>query len=316
VRRPSKNRACALTIAAIVLAAGEVLAAPPRLETPPDVEGCPPPEDLRRAIVTQLGRDAWTSSDAPDVTVRVRRAGDALAAEIVLATKGGGITSRTIVDPAGGCPEIVRASALAVALAIEQEAAAPPPRKEPEPSPSDRDAAPSGPGITSDRVVVTAAALTSIGLLPRPSAGAGLAVRARLAGTTWLSARGIWQPEGTMPNDAFAMRALAAGAGICSEPFASGNAALVGCGHLVAGELAVTTTSSPLMSSRSDVYLAASLSAGARARIRGPLSVEAMVDAHLPFTRPTFLAATCPPTGFEPPFVAVLAWLGAGVSFR
>jgi hypothetical protein len=70
------------------------------------------------------------------------------------------------------------------------------------------------------------------------------------------------------------------------------------------------------MSRTTALYLGASLSAGARVRVAGPLTLEGAIDGHLPFTRPTFLAGTCPPTGFEPPFAALAVWIGAGISLR
>jgi hypothetical protein len=245
-----------------------------------------------------------------------RLEGGALAADVVSTAPDGRTSTRSIEDPGGTCADLVRAAALTIALAIEREEAAkkpeppaPPPPVAPRESPS-----PSPRRLREDRFVASASALTAIGLLPRPAAGAGIAVRGRVSEVMWLSARGMWLPEGTMPNDAFALSLLAGGAGACVEPFSSPAVSAVGCGHLLAGSLDVARASIPMESERAKAYVAASLSFGARARLVGPIHFEALADAHLPFTRPTFLTAACPQVGFEPPFVALAAWLGAGVS--
>jgi hypothetical protein len=244
-----------------------------------------------------------------------RLEGGALAADVVSTAPDGRASTRTIEDPGGTCGDLVRAAALTIALAIEREVATRKPDPPPPPLPVVPRETPAPPRmLREDHLVATASALTAIGLLPRPAAGAGLSLRGRISDAMWLSARGMWLPEGAMPNDAFALSLLAGGAGACVEPFSSGSVSAVGCGHLLAGTLDVARASIPMESERARAYVAASLSLGARARLVGPIHFEALADAHLPFTRPTFLTAACPQVGFEPPFVAVAAWLGAGVS--
>jgi hypothetical protein len=301
-----------VTTIALTLVARTATAEPPRLETPPDAE-CPSASELRAAIAAQIGRDDFDRSDAPSVSVRVRRSFDgSLAADVSVTTSA--TTTRTI-DNADSCGELVRAAALSIALAIEEDAA------EPRPVPPPPSAAPREEGqprveppVRRDRVAVTASGLTSLGLLPRPAAGVGLAARARISERAWIGARSFWLPGATMPNETFALSLFAAGPGACVEPFGSTTVMAVGCAHVVGGAFEVTTTSVDMKSARAEAYIAANLSAGARARVHGPIHLEGALDAQLPFTRPTYLTTTCPPTGFEPPFVALALWFGAGVS--
>jgi hypothetical protein len=305
---PSKIR---LAIAAW-LVGGIASAAPPRLSTEAELPNCPSDSDLRRAIADRLGRDDFDRPDAPSVTVRVRRTGSGLAAEVSV-----GNTTRTI-EEGDTCDDLVRAAALVVALSIEEDVkiqktpkAEKPPESPPEIAPAAR-IVPAG--IRDDAVVMTASALTTLGLLPRPSPGVGLGARIRLTGATWLSAKGFWLSDAAMPNDTFSLGLVAAGAGACAEPIAGGSVAGVLCGHVYGGSYGVTDTNLPLKNEASKPYVGASLSAGARARIAGPLHLEGAVDAHVPFTRPTYLTDACPVTGFEPAFVALGLWLGAGLS--
>ncbi len=279
------------------------------------VEGCPDAGELRRSIAGHLGRDPFEDADAPRVAVRVRSSASGASADVVL-----GETHRTIEG--ASCADVVRASALSLALAIEREAERPPPAPPPPPPapppPVAREAPPpeASPSVRDDRVVATASALTTVGLLPRAAPGFGAGARVRVAERVWISARGFALPYASMPNDAFAMRLFAGGAGACVEPAGTKDVALVGCGHLLAGSFEVRDATDPLLGPSAALYLGASLAAGVRARIAGPLSVEGGIDGQFPFTRPTFLAATCPPTGFEPPFAALALWLGAGISLR
>ena len=46
----------------------------------------------------------------------------------------------------------------------------------------------------------------------------------------------------------------------------------------------------------------------------GPLVLEGVIEATVPFAHPTFLTETCPSEGFQQPFAAVALVFGAGVS--
>lgn len=308
---PSKNR-----LLAIVLLASPAAAAPARLEIAEGIVGCPAENDLRREIGARTSEDVRAAGVS--FTVRIRRNGDALAADVVSTAADGVSSTRTIDDGAASCEALVRAAALTIALAVEREHAArdappaPPAPLEPAPPPA---AAPLTPRLLrDDRFVATASAISAIGLLPRPSAGPGFAMRARVSESLWLSLRGFWLPEGAMPNGTFALSMGAGAAGACAEPFSSTTISAVTCGHLAVGMFDVVREDVPLESNRVRPYVAASVSAGARFKIAGPMHVEAALDAQIPFTRPTFVTAACPPTGFEPPFLALAAWIGGGVS--
>ena len=314
MRGPSKNRHAITILVTALLATRVAGAEAPRLETPPDADDCPSATELRQAIASQLGRDDFDRADAPSVAVRVSRAADgSFAADVSVTTHA---PSTRTIDNADTCSDLVRAAALSIALAIEKDAVErKPPPPPPPPMTNERQEPPRG-LLRNDRVAITASALTSIGLLPRPAAGGGAAVRVRVSDTVWISARGFWLPEASMPNDSFTMRLLAGGAGACIEPIGTTHVAAAGCGHVVPGSFDVTKANVGMRSTEPEAYVAATLSAGVRARLYGPIHLEGAADAQMPFTRPTYLTTTCPPTGFEPPFVALALWLGAGVSVR
>jgi hypothetical protein len=163
-------------------------------------------------------------------------------------------------------------------------------------------------------VLVLASGSTQVGLLPAASLGVGGAARVRLTERSWLSARGFYLPEARMANDAFGMTLAGGGAGACVEPIGTRSVAGVGCAHVLAGSLAVTSPHVAMDNGGAKPFGAASVSVGARARVLGPVVVEGAAEATVPFAHPTFLASTCPPTGFQQPFAAVALVFAAGVS--
>lgn len=175
-------------------------AAAPRLDAPEGFE-CPSSSVLRQTLVAQLGHDDFDREDAPNVHVQVRESEDGtLAADLSVTTTTSTTTRR--IDNADSCADLVRAAALSVALAIERDASQKPPAKPPAPVAARR---PVETPMHDDRVAATASVLSSIGLLPRPAIGVGLGARVRVARRFWLSGRGFWLPEASMPNDTFAM---------------------------------------------------------------------------------------------------------------
>jgi len=313
-----------------VVAPSSALAAAPELDTG-GLTDCPSAAELRRAIATQLGRDDFASDASPRIAVRVRRsAAGGLFAEISIARDvardggaGGPIASRVIEG--SSCVELVRASALTVALALDSEERATDERAPPPSTTTTTPAAPppdaleggAGAGAIEarrDRAVVVASGMSAVGLLPRAGIGVGLHARVRASGPVWISARGFYLPEARMPDERFGMTLGAGGLGVCVEPLGSGRVAAVGCAHALAGSLAVTGATVGMASSTRELFGGASLSAGARARVAGSLTVEGSAEATVPFAHPSFVTDICPPTGFQQPFAALALLIGAGVS--
>jgi hypothetical protein len=315
VRSPSQNRHRLVgTLAAgLVLAVAPVAwGTPAHLEVTTDVEeDCPTEHELRRALGDQLGRDL-AEDPTSGAAVRVRRLEQGALVVDVSVTTREGMSTRTLGAGGDTCRDLVRAAVLTIALALEKEA--PPPAKPPPPvPPPDRDVARGERPLRSDRFVTTVSAATAVGLLPRPGAGAGAAARIRVSEALWISGRGLWLPETTMPNETFSANLLVGGLGICAEPIGNARIVAVGCVHAVAGAYGTSAGRAPVAEGDRG-YAAGTLSAGVRARALGPIHIEAMADAHLPVIRPTILAAQCPPSGFEPPFAALALLAGAGVS--
>lgn len=264
----------------------------------------------------------------PPAPTSSEEASGALRATLSI-TRAGRTTTRNLAGDS--CGDVVAAAAFVAALAIEEEKrrAAPPPEASPlEPSPPEASppiplpAEPSAdvrarapaPPVADDRVVLAAQGLATLGLVPSPSTGVGASARVRVASRTWLAARGFWVPRAAMFNDSFAVQLFAGGAGLCNEPFATQSVAAVFCGHVLAGSLDVVNARSALADAGSAFFAAAALSGGARARVAGPLHVEGLVEAQIPFNRATFVTTDCPPVGFQPAFAALVVGFGVGAS--
>ena len=328
---PSHNRrvasvvfACA-TATASSLVALDASADAPTLRVTDERAACPNAAELRAAIVSHLGRDPFGEPNAPSVDVAIRK-GATLRAEITLvpaASGGNAPPPRTRTIEGDSCTELVRAAALVAALAIEEDAQPSPPPAPPPPAPApappppiERDApspAPNGDSLRRASFVALASAMTSVGLLPAPGPGFSGVLRVRLAPELWLSARGLLLAPARMPDDTFSMSMFGGGAGACWEPGGSDRVAAITCAHVLGGSLRVQDAS-VAMRDGSKGFAAASISGGARARIGGPVMIEATLEGIVPFAHPTFVTATCPPTGFQQPFAAVAFALGVGVS--
>ncbi len=334
VRLPSPKRRSFVALAfflGVVSVSGRVVAAAPVLDAAGRV-ACPSAEEFRRAIVAQLKSDPFDAVDAPNVVLRIRSVETtALVADLAVTPTGttSATTARHIEGRANECTEIVRAAALSAALAIESEAAPtanalvapppeqpsrPPPPKLEEPLPSEAPRASTAADLADDRVVLVASGMTAVGLLPSTSAGVGANVRARVAGRTWISARGTFLPEARMSNDAFGMTLGAGALGACVEPTSSHDVAAALCAHASLGSLAVSSASVPMQYGGAKLFAAGTLSLGARARLVGPVTVNGDLAAYVPFAHPTFLTATCPASGFQQPFLALALGFGIGVS--
>lgn len=260
--------------------------------------------------MTQLGHDEFDRASSPSVAVRVRESVDgSLSADLSVTTSM--TTTRTIEGDS--CADVVRAAALSAALAIEQETVE---HKPEPPAPLEVDRPVSGPAIREDRAAITASGVTTLGLLPRPAVGVAGSARVRVSRAVWLSGRGYFLPGASMPDETFALDLVSAGAGACLEPFGSGSVAMVACAHAMIGSFSVTKRLVELTDRSPSLYVGGALSGGARARIVGPLHLEGAISAELPLIRPTYVTTACPRTGFEPAFVALSVWLGAGISIR
>ncbi len=292
-------------------------AEPPGLDAA-EIEECPSSADLRRAIVTHLGRDAFDRAEgAPRVWVHVlRTASGALVADVTVERASSTATHR--IDGGGGtCSDLVRAAALSIALAMEAEPSpSQPPHARavalesprPEPGPQARR------DLRDERWLVLAAGVTQLGLLASASSGAGGHARLRVADHVWVGARGLFLPEARMPNDAFGTTLAAGGLGACAEPFGWTNVAASGCAHVLAGSLAAVSPNVSMANGGAKPFGAGALSANVRTRVVGPLVLEGAVEAIVPFGHPALLTATCPSAGFQQPFAALLLGFGVGVS--
>ncbi|MBS2016466.1 MAG: hypothetical protein JST00_26510 [Deltaproteobacteria bacterium] len=334
-RVPSLGGAIAAFLV-VIGSARSAAAEAPTLRVLDPSASCPTAAELHTAIVGHLGRDPFAEKNGPSVDVAVRGT-PSLRAEITV-TRGDPRDAshpRTRTIEGDSCGELVRAAALVAALAIEEDAkpappaapAPPPPAAEPaEPAPParppapeplpERDAVtPASPGDSLRRAsfVAVASAVTSVGLLPSPGPGVAGALRVRLAPELWISARAMHLLPARMPGDEFAMSMTTGGAGACWEPLGSDRVAAIACAHVMAGTLAVLDASVPMRDGDKG-FAGATLSGGARARVAGPVAVEATLEGVVPFAHPTFLTASCPIAGFQQPFASVAFSLGAGVS--
>lgn len=303
---------CVTIVIALLVVTNRAAAAPASLTIADDVAGCPDATSLRTSIASGLGREP---PDDATVRVSVRKNDDALYAEIVVERAGTPPRARVVTGDT--CGDLVRASALVAVLALKQDEAPPPPPPPVDPPLAKREDAPTPSPVAPLRAasaVVIASGMTSFALLPRPASGAALAARLRVTEAVWLSARGFHLPAVQTQDEAFALGLLGGGAGGCVEPFGGVSWAVNGCAHVMAGALSVSDIATPLRDDRSQAFVGASLGAGARGRLVGPLVLEGSIESMVPFRHPTFVTATCPGTGFQQPFATLALSLGVGVS--
>lgn len=167
------------------------------------VEGdasCPDEPAFRTLVTTRLGRDPFVPSASSSVRVRFSSRGRVVVARIEIAEVGSAPGVRTLEQPKQACDALALAVAAAVATAIDPEgpmpaapsapAALPPPPASapspapPAPAPAERARSAVAPAVAepagpAPRVVLTAHALGSVGVVPGPALGAlaGVGIR-------------------------------------------------------------------------------------------------------------------------------------------
>lgn len=162
-------------------------------DVPAALGACPDRATFASSVATRLGYEPFAAGERQGATlrVRVRRAGEGLAADLELSRGAGEGAKKTLTSEAGACDELVASSALAAAMMLDPRAMfpRPPPQRaagptldsrapgtwpwyEPPPLP-DRPPSPP-PQKEAARVHVGAAAVGCAGCAPGPSAGAAV----------------------------------------------------------------------------------------------------------------------------------------------
>jgi hypothetical protein len=284
-------------------------------------EACIGEDELRRKIVAMLGRDPFADPSGPTVAGVVRREGDVLVATISSRPPGEALSSRELRADATSCGPLTDAVVLAVALSVERApAAAPaePPRPAPAwqtaPAPARVEQAPPGSGHASDDVAALAQAQWTLGWLPRPTTGVGLALHYKVAPRLTVAGGGLWLPAASHQGQ-FSEGLATTRLGACFETVRAAQVSLVQCAYGLAGATNVQNEAGKVPDAGTHAWFAGSLTAAAMARFGSTWAAEAGAEGTVPFARPIYATTDCPRVGFQQPVATLGVFLSVGAFF-
>ncbi len=288
-------------------------------------ELCPSEQELRQKVTALVGGDPFVRSDGPIVRGVVRREAGMLIATLSLREKGEPAKSRELHTDAGSCAALADAVALAIALSIERLPVEGPAARAPE-SPTDRapvldraeterDERRRNPARWADRAWSTLAqAHWTLGSLPRPTTGLGVALRYRMSDRILGAVGGLWLPPADERGQ-FTVGLTSARLGACVESLRASPFALAHCAYGMLGAVQVKRDAATVSEAGTHPWYAASMTTAASARLSESWVAEAGVEGTVPLTRPTYLTTECPTVGFQEPVATLGLFLSLGMLF-
>jgi hypothetical protein len=290
---------------------------------------CDSSEALREKIATALGRDPFSSVDAPDFRGTVQHDGTVLTARLWLRERDGTETSRELRANASSEPEamardcaaLTDAVALALALSLDRRPARgrARPRSGETANPA-RKTALGDSGITSEgpstppRFSVLAEVGWRLGLLPRASAGLGLTLRYWLGPRVALTAGGEWLPPQSERGQ-FSVGLTTARVGVCAEVYQSPSFGILGCTEPMVGALRVHNEAGFVDEAGTHPWFGLGLSGRMRTRLSGSWGAEFALGSVAPIRRPVYETLECPFVGFQQPLATLGVSAAAGLQF-
>lgn len=298
-------------------------------------ETCPSEDAVRQKIIEMTGYDPFTDPTAPRARVTVRMDGGRLVATVrVVSAPDDRESTRELESPPGDCAPIADAVALAIALAMDDRPRRSPPSAGPGSADGAADVPPSAGSMgataampSAERSVspevadgprgwgVRAEAIWTLGLLPRPNTGFGLGLRRGWGDRFQLVAGGVWLPAQSEAGQ-FSAGLAAAKAGACVEAPRFGPLAAEHCALAFVGAWRLAPEAGTLASKTGPFWSAGALSSALALRSRDGIEAELGAMGLVPFARPTFQTASCPPAAFQQPAVALALFFSAGLSIR
>lgn len=294
-------------------------------------EMCDSSEALRAKIATALGRDPFSSADAPDFRGTVQREGAVLTARLWLRERDGTETSRelrssTSSEPeasARDCASLTDAVALALALSLDRHEARARARaraRSGETANPARRTALADSGTTSEgraappRFSVLAEVGWRLGLLPRASAGLGLTLRYWLGQRVALTAGGEWLPPQSERGQ-FSVGLTTARVGVCAEVYQSPSFGILGCTEPLVGALRVQNEAGVVDEAGTHPWFGVGLNGRVRTRLSGSWGAEFALGGVAPIQRPIYETLACPFVGFQQPIATLGVSAAAGLQF-
>ena len=156
--------------------------------------------------------------------------------------------------------------------------------------------------------------LVALGLLP--TASLGVALSGEISASRWVrgTAGALVLPEVRTAARDFAFGLSAAWLGACAQPWEGRGWAIAACGKVYLGAIHAVVYALEPTDPGDRIWSGAALNVEARARLIGPLALEAGFEFVVPLTRQTFQVEGRPAAIFQEPAVAGLAFLGLGVT--
>jgi hypothetical protein len=156
--------------------------------------------------------------------------------------------------------------------------------------------------------------LLAAGLLPRASVGLAMAAEVPLYRILDGTAGVLYFPEVESRPD-FAFGLTAAWLGACASPRLSASVALSLCGKVSLGAIHAVVEGLDPIQPGDRFWASGGVSAGLRARLVGPLALEAGAELDLPMTREAFVVGGESSPVFQEG-VGGMGFLGLGVTIR
>lgn len=316
-------------------------------------ETCSDRAAMSSKVSARLGRNVFSESAARSIEAVLQHEGEHWEAHVYVRDAGGALVgSRYFASESPDCAALDAAVALAVALTIDPDAAlrsasatgttagparpavteaarastpapsspaagATPPvaaqtRPKPDAGPV---SAPSHPWRPNTAVFTTRALLVAPGVLPSTAGGLAFSTEAPSDQPIHGSAGLMYLPEAPTP-DHFAFGLTAAWLGVCAQPWRTPRAAFTLCATSLLGAIhAVVPAGYTPVNPGERIWAAASLSAGLRVRLIGPLLAELGGQLLVPIPRTSFtIAHSSGPPEFREQAAGIMGFAGLGVS--
>jgi hypothetical protein len=285
----------------------------------PGAESCIAEDDLHRKIADMLGRDPFVDSNDTVIAGGVRREGETLIATLSSKHRSEAPTSREFRTQAPDCAPLTDAVALAIVLLVERAPIPPPsepvnPALAATPAPVFSEQSVQAKHGRRDAFIALAQAQWTLGWLPQPTTGVGLAFRYRIAERASVAAGGLWLPAAS-EGAQFSVGLSAARLGGCIDTVHAAPVTLVNCVYGLGGATRVQNEAGSVSDAGPHPWFAASATGAAMARWGEMWIAEAGVEGAVPFARPTYTTTSCPRVGFQAPAVTLAIFLSLGGSF-
>jgi hypothetical protein len=289
-------------------------------------EQCPSEIELRQLVSEAIGRDPFLDPAAPRVRGSASREGEDYVARLWLLERPGATpVTRELRAPATDCAALSAAIVLALSLSLDAFRARNPRATQPRnanvarvPRAALGEPAAVDSGVTSRGQPGPWSALGgvewSLGLLPMPTTGFGIAMRYAFGERVSAAAGGQWMPPASREGQ-FSVGLAAGKLGGCVLAFRSPRWEASGCAYAQGGALHVKDEAGATRDPGTHPWFAGALTGDVRTRLADNFVAEAGAGTSIPLHRPVFQTRSCPLVGFQQPPLTLAIFLAGGVIF-